>query len=169
MRAQKRRLERLERAPKTGEITVNRVSVIGAGVPSYPTLAANLFSLVNYVFAPDAAPAAVVVAGDQQGMIHHSGPAAETATRLYVDAETAPGASGLPATVQYADTDDLDTAVTWTTIATLTLSSEKSAFTDTMSNAAIPANRLLRLNIGTIVGSPKDVTVTLRVKRPLSS
>ena len=126
-------------------------------------------SYVQYVFFPDAAPAAVIVAGDQQGPIHHSGPAAETADLLYVDAETAPGASGLPVTIQYADTNDLDTAASWTTIATYTLSSEKSNQQASMTNATIPANRLLRCNIGTIVGSPADGTFTLRVKRPLTT
>jgi hypothetical protein len=124
---------------------------------------------VDYVFTPDAAPAATIVAGDQQGNIYHSGPVAETAFRLLVDAETAPGASGLPITVQYGDTNDLDTVGSWTTIATYTLSSEKSHIQDSMTNASIPADRLIRMNIGTIVGTPADATITLRVKRPLSA
>lgn len=127
----------------------------------------NLYSEHHYVFVPDAAAAAVVVAGNQQGGLHHTGSKQEIATRLYVDAETTPGAAGLPITIQYSDTDDLDTDVNWTTIATLTLSSEGSAYTDSMTNQYIPANRLLRMNVGTIVGSPADVSVTLRVKRQL--
>jgi hypothetical protein len=129
---------------------------------------ASLYSIVDYVFAPDAAPGATITAGDQQGNIYHSGPSAETAIRLLVDAETAPGANGLPITVQYGDTNDLDTVTTWTTIATYTLSSEKSGYTDTMSNASIPSNRVIRMNIGTIAGTPKDASITLRCKRPLS-
>jgi hypothetical protein len=128
---------------------------------------ASLYSIVDYVFAPDAAPGTTVTAGDQQGNIYHSGPSGETAIRLLVDAETAPGTSGLPITIQYGNTNDLDTVTAWTTIATYTLSSEKSGYTDTMTNASIPANRLIRMNIGTIVGTPADVTVTLRCKRPL--
>ena len=131
--------------------------------------AAPAYSITDYVFIPDAAPGATIVAGDQQGGLLHSGPSAETAFRLLVDAETAPGASGLPITVQYGDTNDLDTVASWTTIATYTLSSEKSNLQDSMTNASIPANRLIRMNVGTIVGTPKDATITLRCKRPLST
>jgi hypothetical protein len=137
-------------------------------VPIGPPGGLTPYSIVDYVFVPDAAPAAVITAGDQQGNIYHSGPVGETAFRLLVDAETAPGASGLPITIQYGDTNDLDTVANWTTIATYTLSSEKSHIQDTMSAASIPADRLLRMNVGTIVGSPADATITLRVKRPLS-
>jgi hypothetical protein len=126
-----------------------------------------LYSRKRHVNVPDAAKGATVTAGDAQGAILHSGPNGETADALEVDAETAPGASGLPVTWQYADTNDLDTAASWTTIATLTLSSEKSARTTSMTNAAIPANRVIRMNIGTIVGTPKDVTSTLHTKEAL--
>jgi len=129
----------------------------------------TLYSLHTYFNAPDANVGDVVTAGDAQGLILHSGPAAETAIRLRVDAETAPGASGLPVTWQYGDTDDLDTVASWTTIATVTLSSEKSTSTTTMTNATIPAARLMRTNYGTIVGSPEDVTTSLEAKRPLST
>lgn len=138
-------------------------------LPSWPPGGLTPYSIVDYVFTPDAAPAAVIVAGDQQGNIYHSGPNPETAFRLLVDAETAPGASGLPVTIEYGDTNDLDTVASWTTIATYTLSSEKSNLQDSMTNASIPANRLIRGNWGTIVGTPKDATATLRVKRPLSA
>jgi len=87
----------------------------------------TLYSLHTYFNAPDANVGDVVTAGDAQGLILHSGPAAETAIRLRVDAETAPGASGLPVTWQYGDTDDLDTVASWTTIATVTLSSFRSS------------------------------------------
>src|SRR3990172_5565529 len=130
---------------------------------------AALRSVVDYVNVPDAAPATTLVAGDAQGLVLHSGASNETAIKLFVDAETAPGASGLPVTWQYGDTDDLDTVASWTTIATLTLSSEKSTSTTTMTNATIPAARLMRTNYGTIVGSPKDVTTSLEAKRPLTT
>jgi len=119
----------------------------------------------RYVNAPNAAPGATVVAGNAQGDILHSGPKAETAFILRVDAQTAPGASGLPVTWEYGDTNDLDTVATWTTIATLTLSSEKSSSTSSMTNATIPASRLIRTNYGTIVGTPKDATTTLHFRR----
>lgn len=131
---------------------------------SYATLAANLFTPRQFVFAPDAAPATTIVAGNQQGNIYHSGPNGFTAVTLYVDAETAPGASGLPITIEYGDTNDLDTVASWTTIATYTLSSEKSNKTTSMTNASVPADRLIRMNVGTIVGTPKDTTVTLEGK-----
>lgn len=129
------------------------------GIPMGP------YSVVEYVFVPDASAGSTITAGNQQGMVLHSGPNSEIAVRLYVDAETAPGASGLPITLQYGDTDDLDTVVTWTTIATLTLSSQKSVFTTVMATYLIPGNRLLRMNIGTIVGSPADASITLRAHR----
>src|SRR3990167_9652863 len=110
---------------------------------------------------PDAAVATTIVAGDAQGAYFHSGPTGFTAVTLYVDAETAPGASGLPVTWQYGDTNDLDTVASWTTIATYTLSSEKSNRTTSMTNATIPANRLIRTNWGTIVGTPKDAQTVL--------
>lgn len=125
-----------------------------------------LYSYVNYLFQPDTAPGQNVTAQTAK-TYHHSGPSAETADALYVDAVTAPGASGLPITVAYADTNDLDTAASWTTIATVTLSSEKSTLQTSMTNASIPANRLIRMVVGTIVGTPQDVTANLRVKRPL--
>ena len=128
-----------------------------------------LSSIGRHVFIPDAAPQSVIVAGNQQGAILHSGPSGETATSLCVDCETAPGASGLPITLSYGDTNDLDTVAVWTTIATVTLSSEKSTIQSTMTNAAIPATRLMRLDVGTIVGSPADCTVTLFTKVPLTA
>lgn len=115
----------------------------------------------QFVWAPDAGPATTISAGNQQGNIFHSGPLGFTAVTLYVDAETAPGAAGLPITIEYGDTNDLDTVASWTTVATYTLSSEKSNKQTTMTNAAVPADRLLRMNVGTIVGSPADATITL--------
>jgi hypothetical protein len=127
-----------------------------------------LYSITDYVFVPDAAPQTTIVAGDQQGGLLHSGPEAEIALRLLIDAETAPGAAGLPVAVQFGDTNDLDTVATWTDIVRQTLSSEKSMYSDAMMSGTIPANRLIRMNVGTIVGTPKDASITLRVKRPLS-
>lgn len=125
-------------------------------------------SRLQYVFVPDAAAGADVDTGNQQGAIHHSGPDGDTATRLYVDCETAPGTS-VVVTVQYGNTDDLDTVASWTTIATVTASG-KTTIQNSMSNASIPADRLIRMNVGTITGTdPKDMTVTLRTTRAVGA
>lgn len=128
-----------------------------------------LYSTRPHENVPDAAFDAVITAGDMQGKVLHSDPSGETAYSLEVDSETAPGASGLPVTWKYGDTNDLDTAASWTTIATITLSSEKSLRTTSMTNAAIPASRLVQMNIGTIVGSPKNAGSSLWVKVPLTT
>lgn len=122
----------------------------------------------KYLFFTDAAPGVTITVGDTQGPFYHSGPSDETAVRLSVDAKTAPGAAGLPITVQYGDTNDWDTVASWTTIATLTLSSQKSDYTETMTTATIPAHRLVRMNVGTIVGTPKDAQVQLDTQVPLT-
>jgi len=131
--------------------------------------AGNLYSVHDHIFAPNAAPGATVASGTAQGLYHHSGPDGETAVRLYVDAKTAPGASGLPVTVQFGDTDDLDTVSAWTPIVGWTLSSEKSHYNDSMISGTIPANRLLRADWGAIVGTPTDAQALLRVRRPLGT
>src|SRR3990167_7415177 len=118
----------------------------------------------TYIFLPNAGDG-VVVAGDGQDY-HISGPADEIAFKLYVTIKTAPLASGLPVTIQYGDTDDLDT-VTWgTTIATITgTTNDNTVSTTTMTTQRIPAFSIMRLNIGTIVGSPDGVKVHLMVLR----
>jgi hypothetical protein len=127
------------------------------------------YSSHTYVFVPDAGATETIVAGDGQGIYHHSGPNDETAVALEVDADTAPGDDGLPITIAYADTNSLDTLTTWTTIAMITLSLQKSDRTTTMINETIPANRLLRLSVGTIVGTPKKAAIHLHVMRPLTA
>lgn len=127
----------------------------------------TFFSVVEYVFVPDAAVGVTVTSGNQQGALLHSGPTAETATRIYLDMETAPGAAGQDATIQYGDTDDLDTVASWTTIATVNNGNGvKSNLNNTMTNASIPADRLLRCNWSQSEGA--DGTATLRAKRPLT-
>jgi len=133
-------------------------------------LAAVLYSIIQYAFAPDAAPGVAITASttDPQGLIHHSGPASETAVKFWVDAETAPGTNAV-LKVKYADIDTLDGTPSWTEIATLTLT-DKGISTTSMTNAAIPADRLVALFVDSISGTgPKDVTCTLRAKRPLST
>jgi hypothetical protein len=151
--------------PTASQVLSSTAPSAGVATLSWSTPLA--FSRHTYVNVPDAAQGTTITAGNQQGAILHSGPNDEIADALEVDAETAPGASGLPVTWQYGDTNDLDTVVVWTTIATLTLSSVMSDRTTSMTNATIPANRLIRVNYGTIMGSPADATTTLHVKRPL--
>lgn len=128
----------------------------------------DLFSIAQYGFAPDAAPQTDVANGDQQGSIWHSGPVDETATLLYCDAETAAGTS-VTVTIQYGDTNDLDTVASWTTIATKAMAGMSDS-QSTMTNAAIPASRLIRFNVTSISGSaPRDMTVTLEVRRPIAA
>jgi len=100
-----------------------------------------------------------------QGIISHSGPAAETATKLYIDAETA--GTSLTAVVAYASLDTLDGPPTWTEIATLTIT-DNGISTTTMTNASIPADRIVAMFVIAVTGTWTDVNVTLRVKRPLS-
>lgn len=125
---------------------------------------ATIYQRHKYGNVPDAAVGATVTAGDAQGRIWHSNSQGEVARKLFVDAETAPGASGLPCTWQYGDTNDLDTVSSWTVIATATLSSEKSTEQTTMTNSSIPASRLLRTDWGTIVGTPKDASSELQTQ-----
>ena len=75
----------------------------------------------------------------------HSGPTAETADKLYADVE----ALG-------------------TTIATLTITANKSNSTTTMANASIPANRLLGFFVTAVTGTFTDLTCTLRSKVPVA-
>jgi hypothetical protein len=127
-----------------------------------------LYSIVEYVFTPDVAPGANITAG-VQSLYLHSGPNAETAVRLYGDCVTAAG-TAFTATIEQGDTDDLDTVATWTDIATIAMGTSKSVLTDTMADASIDANKLLRLNIDTVTGTaPTSATFTLRVRRPLST
>jgi len=155
-------------APKAVAPAAGLLNVYGIANGETAITNKTIYSHHHYGFCPDAAPGVDVTTGDQQGQIHHSGPGGDTATRLYVDCETAAGTS-VVVTVQYGDTDDLDTVASWTTIATVT-SSGKTSIQDSMTNAAIPANRLLRMNVGTISGTaPKDVSVTLRAKRPITT
>lgn len=167
----------------TGQLQLPKTGLSGAGLliggdAGLGRSAANTLALfsgdsldvpmpVVYSNVPDAAVNTTIVAGNAQGKYHHSGPKTETAFKLYVEAKTAPGASGLPCTWQYGDTDDLDTVASWTEIATATLSSEKTTSTTSMTNASIPANRIIRTNWGTIVGTPKDGQSDLHVYKPL--
>lgn len=114
-----------------------------------------------YRWAPDAAPGAQLSSGNQQGDICHSGAAGLTCSTMYVDCETACGVNGLTIQLQYGDTDDLDTVASWTEIASLALSSEKSKQTTSFTNGTVPASRLMRMNVTVADTTVRDVTVTL--------
>ena len=126
---------------------------------------AGTYAPRTFVWSPDAAPAAVITAGNQQGNLYNSGPDGCIVENIIVHAETAPGALGLPITIQYGDSQLLQNVVNWTTIVTYTLSSVQSG-TSAVA-ASVPANRIMRMNVGTIVGSPADVTISLEAKSPL--
>jgi hypothetical protein len=112
----------------------------------------------KFVWQPDAAPTAIVTTGNEQGGYHHSG-AGFTATKVWVDCKTAPGVNGLTVVLQYADTDDLDTAVNWTQIVSMTLSSERSK--SQVLSVAVPANRVMRMNVSTADATVRGVSVGL--------
>jgi hypothetical protein len=142
-------------------------ALVGQGLttpPIFQAISANFFSHVDYTWMPDAGAGSTILAGDQQGFVLHSGPLTETPLQLFMDAETA---GTVPVTIEYGNSNDLDDVTAWTTIVTGTLPNVKSASTTSMSVGSIPGARLLRMNIGTIGGTPKDLTVTLRVKRPV--
>jgi hypothetical protein len=126
----------------------------------------------TYVFVPDAAKGDDIAVGDQQGILHHSGDQEETVTAVYLDAETAPTGASLIIVVEFGDTDDLDTVGAWTTIDTVTLTAtNKSVKDSTPTQATLPANRLIRMNV-TQVGSTvtgKDAAVHVKVKRKLTT
>lgn len=129
------------------------------------------FAYVTYVIQPDEAPGVAIDAGVQT-TYYHSGPSGETADRLYGDLNVA-ALGGTPVftlAYEFGDTNDLDTVASWTVIASLAMGGAKSVLTDTMTNAAIPALRLIRLNINTVTWTttaPSSGTLGLRVKRPL--
>ena len=150
-------------APVEGQTLVMRAGTL---TPEATPGSATKYA-VHYVFAPDAAPGDAITASttNPQGILHHSGPAGEIATKMWVDAETAPGTNAV-LKVKYADQDTLDGTPTWTEIATLTLTS-KGINTTNMTTATIPADRLIGFFVDSISGTgAKDVSVTLRVKRP---
>jgi hypothetical protein len=126
----------------------------------------------TYVFVPDAAKGDDIAVGDQQGILHHSGDQEETVTAVYLDAETAPTGASLIIVVEFGDTDDLDTVGAWTTIDTVALTAtNKSVKDSTPTQATLPANRLIRMNV-TQVGSTvtgKDAAVHVKVKRKLTT
>lgn len=128
----------------------------------------TLYSVHQYVFAPEAAPDAAVSAGDWQGTTHVSGPSDETVKRVTFIAEVA--GTGVTYTLQHATGEDADTATWGTTIHTKAVATGvkgdivSSSFT---IGTVLPAQRLLRLNLSSLTGTYNNLTVILEVWRPL--
>jgi hypothetical protein len=126
----------------------------------------------TYVFLPDAAKGADIAVGNQQGILHHSGDQEEMVTAVYLDSEAAPTGANLIVVLEYGDTDNLDTVGSWTTIDTVTLTAtNKSVKDSTPTQATLPANRLIRMNVdqvgSTVAGA--DAAVHMKVKRKLTT
>lgn len=147
----------------------DEVAVYDAAADEFQLKAAS--SQHTYVFIPDAAFNADVVTGDAQGVHHHSGDATETVVAWYIDFETAPTGATIIIQLEYADTDDLDTAAVWTEIdrEALPISAGSVKFTGGFTNATIPANRLIRMNIDQIgsTAAGQNGAVHLLVERPM--
>ncbi len=130
-----------------------------------------LFSPHTYVFVADADLDDDVATGDNQmGHFHHSYDAAETVKRIITEFETAPTGQAATIQLEYGDTDDLDTVSSWTEIDAVShADGAKTIITTTFTNASIPANRLIRMNVdqvgSTVAG--KNLTVHMQVLRPL--
>ena len=125
------------------------------------------YSIARLAFTPNAAVGAAV--GDAsstnpQGFIIHSGPDGETAIKFHIDAEAV--GTSLTGLVAYGDTNSLDTVATWTTIATLSITTSKSNSTTSMTNAAIPADRLIAFFVTAVSGTYTDLTASLQTKVP---
>ena len=104
------------------------------------------------------------------GHFHHSYDAAETVKRIITEFETAPTGQAATIQLEYGDTDDLDTVSSWTEIDAVShADGAKTIITTTFTNASIPANRLIRMNVdqvgSTVAG--KNLTVHMQVLRPL--
>jgi hypothetical protein len=130
------------------------------------------FSEHTYPFVPDAAQGEDIIVGDQQGILHHSGDQEETVTAVYLDSETAPTGASLIIELEYGDTDDLDTVGAWTRIDLVTLTATNKSVKDSSpTQATLPANRLIRLNVdqvgSTLTGA--DAAVHMKVLRKLAS
>lgn len=209
LRARKREERRQARSTRSGDVTVERHSIIGSGrvpnaseIPYDPAVATDwdgdadpgdiddaldqlaervddleagtgLYSVVDYVFFPQAAPDADIETGDSQDW-HRSGPSAETIVAIYTDCLTAPTGANALFELEYADGEDWDTA-SWPAgggaqIEEVThTAGAKSIKSTSSAGNSIPADRLIRLNINqvgsTVAG--QNAKITLRVKRPL--
>ena len=131
-----------------------------------------LFSSHEYVFLPDAAIDADVVAGAQKQILTSLG-ANETLARIVIHATTA-GGTALTVTLEQLQSggvgvEDTDSAGTWTTIKAITVTASNKTVIDSAPAATILARGALRINIGGTVTGWKNVTATYEVKRPLTT
>lgn len=133
-----------------------------------PAAVTTFYSYHNYVWGGDAAIGSAQPAGAPLGTFHWSGPNAETADLLYFACRTA-GSGTTTVIVEYNSGLDPN-AGSWTTIATKAFAAATSDSQASMTNATIPANRVIRMQISAESGTgPITMSVSLRVKRPLSS
>lgn len=136
-----------------------------------------LYSVHQYVFTPDAAPATAIVAGDQQGFIHVSGPSDEIVKRIVSHCETAPVTTAATWQIEYALTatdneyEDLDKILTWQEIDPFShTAAHKTVVSTSFTTAALPARRAIRFNVDAIGGTAaQDVTVIMEIWRPLQA
>ena len=147
-------------AIETAQIVDKRVAVL-----------AMLYSVHQYVFTPDAAPAAAIVAGDQQGNIYQSGPSQELVKLITSHCKTTPVTTAATWQIEYGDTNDLDTVAVWTEIDLFShTAAHKTVRSTGFTTATIPADRIIRFNVDAVGGTAaKDVTITLEVWRPLQT
>ena len=131
-----------------------------------------LFSSQQYVFLPDAAIDADVVAGAQKQILVSAG-ANETLARIVIHA-TAAGGTALTVTLEQLQSggvgvEDTDSAGTWTTIKAITVTASNKTVIDSAPTATILARGALRINIGGTVTGWKNVSANYEVKRPLTT
>ncbi|KKN05988.1 hypothetical protein LCGC14_1081870 [marine sediment metagenome] len=134
-------------------------------------LKAVLYSVHQYVFTPDAAPAAEAVTGTPQGNIYVSGPGTELVKRIIISCKTAAG-TAFTFTLDYdSGGEDMDSFAVDTEIDEVAVGTAKGIIvTSGFTTATIAARSLIALDITTITGTgPKDVTITLEVWRPLQT
>lgn len=134
-------------------------------------LKAVLYSVHQYVFTPDAAPAAEAATGTPQGNIYVSGPSTETVKRIIVKCETAAG-TAFTFTLDYdSGNEDMDSFTVDTEIDEVAVGTAKGIIVSSgFTTATIAARSLIALDITVVTGTgPKDVTITLEVWRPLQT
>ena len=130
-----------------------------------------LYSVHQYVFTPDAAPAAEAVTGTPQGNIYVSGPGTELVKRIIISCKTAAG-TAFTFTLDYdSGGEDMDSFAVDTEIDEVAVGTAKGIIvTSGFTTATIAARSLIALDITLITGTgPKDVTITLEVWRPLQT
>jgi len=133
---------------------------------------AQQFSVVQYVFLPDAAIDADVVAGAQKQLLVSPG-SDEALARIVVHAGSAGGTALTITLEQYqsggAGVEDTDSAGTWTTIKAITVTASNKTVVDAAPAATIKSRGALRITIGGTVTGWKNVQAIYEAKRPLTT